>query len=85
MKCGYMNLHPNPAFNFFMNRLAWTNSPDELREVGTRIVTMEEWVCEMLEAAKKAEAEGRPRRGFHPPDPDLTSRDLLGGILEKAA
>ncbi len=59
MKCGYMNLHPNPAFNFFMNRLAWTNSPDELREVGTRIVTMEEWVCEMLEAAKKAEAEGR--------------------------
>ncbi|MAG30231.1 MAG: hypothetical protein CL908_04960 [Deltaproteobacteria bacterium] len=59
MKPGYMDLHTDPAFNFFMNRLAWTNSPDELREVGTRIGTMEEWVREMLRAASKAEAEGR--------------------------
>jgi pimeloyl-ACP methyl ester carboxylesterase len=54
-----LDIHPNPAFNFFMNRLAWTNSPDELREVGTRITTMEDWVREMLKAAKVSEAEGR--------------------------
>jgi pimeloyl-ACP methyl ester carboxylesterase len=59
MTPGYMDLHPNPAFNFFMNRLAWTNSPDELRQVGARITTMEDWIREMLEAAKAAEAEGR--------------------------
>ncbi|MDJ0790104.1 MAG: alpha/beta hydrolase [Myxococcota bacterium] len=59
MTPGYLDLHPNPAFNFFMNRLRWTNAPDELRRVGARITTMEDWVREMLEAAKAAEAEGR--------------------------
>ncbi len=59
MTPGYMDIHPNPGFNFFMNRLAWTNTPDELREVGARITTMEDWIREMLKAAKTAEAEGR--------------------------
>jgi pimeloyl-ACP methyl ester carboxylesterase len=59
MPLGYMDIHRDPAFNFLMNRLAWTNSPDELRDVGARITTMEDWIREMLEAAKRAEAEGR--------------------------
>ncbi len=59
MKPGYLDLHPNPAFNFFMNRMSWTNDPNELREVGTRIDTMESWVREMIAAAQRAEADGR--------------------------
>lgn len=56
---GFMALHPDPPFNFLMNRLSWTNSPDELIDIGRRIETMEDCVRELLAAAKRAEAEGR--------------------------
>lgn len=56
---GFLDLHPDPPFNFLLNRLAWTNAPDELVQLGRSIHTMEDCVREMLAAAKQAEADGR--------------------------
>jgi len=56
---GFLNLHPDPPFNFLLNRLASTNSPDELTELGRSIQTMEDCVRVLLDAAQRAEAEGR--------------------------
>jgi hypothetical protein len=58
-KPGYLALHPDPAFNFFMNRMVGTNDPGELAAIGRRITTFEDWVREMTAAAEQAEADGR--------------------------
>lgn len=58
-KPGYMAIHPDQGFNFFMNRMARNNDPDDLRELGQRISNHEEWTREMMVAAEQAEAEGQ--------------------------
>ncbi|MGI9601118.1 MAG: alpha/beta hydrolase family protein [Acidimicrobiales bacterium] len=65
VKPGFMALHPDQAFNYFMNRLAQTNEPGELIEVGRRISTVEDWTREMAAAAERAEADGRHLNAAH--------------------
>lgn len=54
-----MALHPNEAFNFFMNRMARTNDVDELIELSRRISTFDDWIREMTAAAQQAESSNR--------------------------
>jgi pimeloyl-ACP methyl ester carboxylesterase len=59
IKPGFHSLHPDEAFNYLMNRLAWNIPPEDLVAVGSRITTVADWVAEMTDAAVQAEAEGQ--------------------------
>ena len=58
-KPGYMALNSDVDLNFFLNRLAWSIPAEELKKVGGRIQSIDDWVPEMIKAAEAAEAEGR--------------------------
>ena len=60
-KKGTFNLHPNPNFNFQLNRTyAWSNGDlEELKTVAAKITNSETWVKELLKIAEKAQQEKR--------------------------
>lgn len=60
-KKGTFNLHPNPNFNFQLNRTyAWSNGDlEELKTVAAKITNSETWVKELLKIAKKSQQEER--------------------------
>jgi len=58
-KPGYMALNSDVEMNFFLNRLAWSIPAADLKEVGSRIHSVDDWVPEMIKAAESAEGEGR--------------------------
>jgi len=58
-KPGYMALNSDVDLNFFLNRLAWSIPAEELKKIGGRIGTIDDWVPEMIKAAESAETEGR--------------------------
>ena len=58
-KPGYMALNPDVEMNFFLNRLAWSIPAADLKEVGGGILSIDDWVPEMIKAAESAEAEGQ--------------------------
>jgi hypothetical protein len=58
---GYHQFHKDQVFNFQLNRwysLGYARFED-MKEVGQRINTFEEWKTEMLKLAEKAVAEDR--------------------------
>ena len=58
---GSRNLHPEPNFNYQLNRLALWNGGDweELTEVAKRIFSAVDWEREILALGEKALADGR--------------------------
>lgn len=57
---GYYHFHKNQAYNYQLNRwysLGFMNF-DDIRTIGSRIKTFEDWKTEMIKLAEKAEAEG---------------------------
>ena len=58
---GTYNFHPNPNFNFQLNRTyAWSNGDlEELKLVATKITNAKTWVQELLKIAEKALQEKR--------------------------
>ena len=60
-KKGTFKLHPNPNFNYQLNRTyAWSNGDlEELKGVAARITNAETWEKELLQIAEKALQENR--------------------------
>ena len=58
LSTSFYNLHSDPGLNYTMNRLAWTISVEELKEVADRIETLEDWIREMKIQAKTSEEKG---------------------------
>lgn len=60
-KKGTFNFHPNPNFNYQLNRTySWSNGDlEELKAVAKRITNAETWEKEMLQIAEKALQEER--------------------------
>lgn len=60
-KTGSYRFHPDPNFNFQLNRMATHGDVDleELREAAKRIKDMRTWVSTFLELGERAENEGR--------------------------
>ncbi|CQR74942.1 2,6-dihydropseudooxynicotine hydrolase [Sporomusa ovata DSM 2662] len=60
-KKGTFNFHPNPNFNYQLNRTyAWSNGDlEELKAVAKRITNAETWEKEFLQIAEKALKEKR--------------------------
>jgi len=58
---GSRKLHPEPNFNYQLNRLAlWSGGDwDELAEAATRIASAADWEREILMLGEKALADGR--------------------------
>ena len=61
---GSRKLHPEPNFNYQLNRLALWNNGDweELTQVATRIANAADWEREILALGEKALAEGQIQR-----------------------
>lgn len=58
---GYHHFHKNQAYNYQLNRwhsLGFINYED-IRAIGSKIRTFEDWKTEMIKLAEKAETEGR--------------------------
>ena len=60
-KKGTFKLHPNPNFNYQLNRTyAWSNGDlEELKAAAARITNAETWEKELLQIAEKALQENR--------------------------
>lgn len=55
LSTSFYNLHSDPGFNYNLNRLAWTISIEELKEVANKIETISDWISVMKFHAKVSE------------------------------